>query len=356
MTPPTRPDEPVGAGAPDGAPDGGAAPETARPSGGTPGPLRGWRVLVPRGGEWGERVTSLVEDQGGEAVVVPLIEFAPPTDLTSYDSVITALARGEYDWLVVTSSTTVMSLAGRVATLANRGRQTPGTALATFVGETRVAAVGPGTARSLERVGVAPALMPSGERSARGLLAEFPRADDGTPGSLGRPGRVLLPQSDLAEATLADGLRELGWQVDEVVAYHTLSGPVPGAGLRTEVREGQFDAVLLSSASTVTNLVELVGPPPPTTAVCCIGPRTERAALDHGLRVHVVPEAASAEALVDALARYALGGPAHVSTLDAAPSDAPAAAPDAPAAPDLPADPDAPVATDAPEVPDEEAP
>lgn len=292
--------------------------------------LTGWRVLVPRGGEWGERVAAMLADHGAESVVVPLIEFAPPEDLTTYDSVLNGLARGDYDWLVVTSATTVQSLSARVATLVNRGRETPATALATFVGDTRVAAVGPGTGRALERLHVVPALLPSGERSARGLLADFPRAD-AAPTLGGRPGRVLLPQSNLAEPTLAEGLRELGWEVDVVVAYRTLSGPVPGEGLRTEVRTGGFDAVMLSSASTVSNLVELVGMPPPTTVVCCIGPRTEQAARDHGLPVHVVPPAASGEELVEALARYASGAPAGsptgVTAPDAEPAGEPAAGP-----------------------------
>lgn len=285
--------------------------------------LSGWRVLVPRGGEWGERVAAMLHEHGAESVVVPLIEFAPPTDLTSFDSVLNRLARGDYDWLVVTSATTVQSLSGRVVTLVNRGRETPATALGTFVGDTRVAAVGPGTARALERSGVTAALVPTGERSARGLLAEFPRADDAVR-LPGRPARVLLPQSNLAEATMADGLRALGWEVDVVEAYRTLSGPVPGESLRTEVRTGEFDAVMLSSASTVTNLLELVGTPPPTTVVCCIGPRTEQAARDHGLPVHVVPAQASGEELVDALAAYASGR---------APSATPGVSPDAPPTP-----------------------
>lgn len=291
----------------------------------TTGALAGWRVLVPRGGEWGERVADLLRTHGAEAVVVPLIEFAPPDDLTTYDSLLDSLARGDYEWLVITSGTAVQSLASRATTLANRGQKTPPEVLRTFIGETKVAAVGPGTARSLERHAVPAHLVPAGERSARGLLAEFPPMTDG-PGLLGRlPGKVLLPQSDLAEPTLADGLRELGWQVDQVVAYRTLSGQVTGTGLRDAVRSGAFDAVLLSSASTVTNLLELVGTPPPTTVICCIGPRTESAARDHGLPVHVVPVTASGEGLVEALARYAAGGVYPAPVTDALPVNPPPA-------------------------------
>lgn len=263
--------------------------------------LAGWRVLVTRGGDWGERVTELLAEHAGEAVVVPLIEFAPPDELTCLDSGLAALARGAYDWVAITSGTTVPYLAARAVLQADphsAAPLSPGAALAALLSMARVAAVGPGTAAALERIGVVADLVPLGERSARGLVAEFPPIADA------RTGRVLVPHSDLAEPTLADGLRAAGWRVDSVVAYRTLSGLVPGEELRAQVRSGAFGAVLLSSASTVANLIELVGTPPAQTVVCCIGPRTERAAIDHGLTVHVVPSTASAEGLVEGLVRH----------------------------------------------------
>src|SRR5690606_15556766 len=158
----------------------------------------------------------------------------------------------------VTSGTTVPYLAARATrhvSAASGEDPSPAVALAALLGNAKIAAVGPGTAAALERIGVTPDLLPSGERSALGLLADFP-APDPAPGA---GNRVLVPPSDLADPTLADGLRAAGWQVDDVVAYRTLSGPLPGASLREDVRSGGFDAVLLSSASTVTNLIELVG-------------------------------------------------------------------------------------------------
>ena len=282
------------------------------------GALAGWRVLVPRSGEWGERVRARLAEHGATAVVVPVIEFAPPSDLSAVDAAVGRLARGEYDWLTVTSATTVLALAGRAAAVAG-GRASE--ALSAVVGRTAVAAVGPGTARTLERHGVVPTLVPA-EYSARGLLAELAdvapadvapaagvpasgaRATSPTPG--GR--RVLVPQSDLAELTLADGLRAAGWDVDVVLAYRTVAAGRPPSSVADELREGRFDAVLLSSTSTVAGLLELVGTPPASTVVACIGPRTAAAASSAGLTVAVVPEVASGEALVDALAAHA--GPA----------------------------------------------
>lgn len=250
------------------------------------GALAGWQVLVPRGGEWGDKVVRLLAGQGATGVVVPLIDFAPPADPRPLDEALAALRDGAYAWVLVTSGTTVPSLAARAPDVG------------ALLGTVPVAAVGPGTGRALARLGVVPTLVPHGERSARGLLAEMPAPPPGG-------GRVLLPHSDIAETALADGLRAAGWDVDDVVAYRTVPGPPPDPSVVEDVVAGRVDAVLLSSASTVTALLELVGRPPGSTVVCCIGPRTEEAARAHGLTVHVVPPAAAAEDLVEALARHA---------------------------------------------------
>ncbi len=287
--------------------------------------LDGWPVLVPHGGEWGEKVTGLLAHHGAVATVVPLIEFAPPEDVAVLDTALVRLTEGAYDWVTITSGTTVTALAGRAAGIVNPtspAARNPSTALAAMIGRTQLAAVGPGTARVLERHGLTPHLVPTGEHSARGLVAEFPPpplpADPSAPSSA----RVLSPHSDLAEPTVVDGLRAAGWEVDDVVAYRTVSGPQPSSELREDVRAGVFRAVLLSSASTVTNLLELVGPPPPRTLVCCIGPRTVRAAEAAGLEVHVVPEHATAEDLVEALAQHGLAQHARATSSDAPSSDA----------------------------------
>lgn len=307
-----------------GAPAAGGSGTSGAAAGGAggPGALAGWRVLVPRSGEWGERVRARLAEHGATAVVVPVIEFAPPTDLPAVDAAVGRLARGEYDWLTVTSATTVLALAGRAAAVAGGPASE---ALSAVVDRTAVAAVGPGTARTLERHGVVPTLVPD-EHSARGLLATLvERVPAG--------GRVLVPQSDLAELTLADGLRAAGWDVDVVLAYRTVPAEQPPASVADELRTGRFDAVLLSSTSTVAGLLELVGTPPASTVVACIGPRTAAAATATGLTVAVVPEVASGEALVDALAAHAVHAADTRTAPTAPPHTAPAPTDAAPPAP-----------------------
>ncbi|KGM13040.1 uroporphyrin-III methyltransferase, partial [Cellulomonas bogoriensis 69B4 = DSM 16987] len=270
-----------------------------------PGPLAGWRVLVPRGGPWGRRVARMLSERGAEPVVVPLIEFAPPQDVAALDGALVRAAGGGHTWVVVTSATTVGAVTGRLPHLHAQGL-TSGDRWGEVLGGVRVAAVGPGTTRALTETGARVDLEPSGERSARGLVAEFPRPPRG-PG----PWRVLHPRSDLADATLRTGLTALGWEVDDVVAYRTVPGPPPPPQVGSDLTGGRVDAVLLTSASTVTHLVQRVGVPAAGTVVCCIGPRTREAAVDAGLGVDVVPGAASAEELLDALTAHALDNPRH---------------------------------------------
>jgi uroporphyrinogen-III synthase len=263
--------------------------------------LEGRRVLVPRGGDWGRRVAALLAAEGADAVVVPLIAFAPPDDVAALDAAVGRLRAGAYDWLAVTSRTTVTALAERIPAVLGAGA-----GLADLLAGTPVAAVGPGTARVLQEHGVDADLLPSGERSGAGLVEELVARGRRPGGGGGR--RVLVPHSDLAEPTVVDGLRSAGWVVDEVVAYRTVPGPPPGDDVVAAWRSGAIGAVLLSSASTARNLVDLLGAPPPSVVVCCIGSRTAAAARTLGLRVDVRPANASGEELVEALAAHAARG------------------------------------------------
>jgi uroporphyrinogen III methyltransferase/synthase len=144
-------------------------------------------------------------------------------------------------------------------------------------------------------------LVPSGEQSSEGLLADFPPYDE----VLDPINRVLLPRADIATETLAAGLIERGWEVDDVTAYRTVRAAPPPAEIRDAIKGGGFDAVLFTSSSTVRNLVGIAGKPNARTIVACIGPKTAETAREFGLRVDVQPETASVLSLIEALAEYA---------------------------------------------------
>jgi uroporphyrinogen III methyltransferase/synthase len=118
--------------------------------------------------------------------------------------------------------------------------------------------------------------------------------------------RVFLPRADIATDTLLAGLKELGWQVDDVTAYRTVRAAPPPAETREALKGGGFDAVLFTSSSTVRNLVGIAGKPHDSTVLACIGPQTAQTARELGLRVDVLSPHADVASLVEALAEHAL--------------------------------------------------
>ncbi len=62
-------------------------------------PLKGWRVLVPRGGPWGDRVAYDLRAQGATPVVAPMINIAATQDAQALESALADLAAGSFDWL-----------------------------------------------------------------------------------------------------------------------------------------------------------------------------------------------------------------------------------------------------------------
>lgn len=243
-----------------------------------PGRLSGLRVLVPRGGPWGQDVAAQLRRLGAEPVVAALVAFAPPDDPAPLDAAIRDLGLGRFDWLVLTSATTV-------DTLVTRGAAVPP--------DTKVAAVGAATRAACERTGIPVGLVPVEDRSAAGLAAALPAA----------AGRVLLPQSDLADPALARALAARGTDVRAVVAYRTIPVAADPA-VRDAAREGRLDAVLVTSGSVARQVAAQLGPLPAGTLVACLGPRTAAEAEAAGLRVAVVARDRTVAALVDALAAH----------------------------------------------------
>src|SRR5918993_5285770 len=169
-------------------------------------PLAGWRVLVPRGGPWGDGVAAALRARGATPVVAPMINFAPTDDQPALEAALAKLAAGEFDWLTVTSATTV-------DVLASYGAVIPET--------TKVAAVGETTAAALIAAGYHADIVPSEDNSARGLLEEWEAATDGQRGL-----RVLALRSAIAKQVLSIGLARAGHHVEAVVAYRTAGVPV----------------------------------------------------------------------------------------------------------------------------------
>jgi uroporphyrinogen III methyltransferase / synthase len=257
-------------------------------------PLFGWRVLVPRTKDQAGGTTDRLAEFGAVSLVVPTISVEPPRAPQQMERAVKGLVTGRYEWVGFTSVNAVRAVRERFEEFGLDARAFSGL---------KVAAVGGVTAAALRDWGIEPDLLPDGEQSASGLLAEWPPFDD----VLDPINRVFLPRADIATDTLVAGLCELGWEVDDVTAYRTVRAAPPAAEVREAIKTGRFDAVVFTSSSTVRNLVGIAGKPHASTVVACIGPATAKTAEEHGLRVDVLAAEANATALVDGLAEYGAG-------------------------------------------------
>jgi uroporphyrinogen-III synthase len=258
--------------------------------------LAGKRIVVTRGADQAGELDDLLRSRGAEPLPYPCIAIAPPVDTGPLDSAAHGLIAGEFDWLVLTSRTTVAVLAQHLRVLSAEGDSVMKDRAIS------VAAVGAATAEAAYReLGLNADLVPDesvAEALAAALLA---RAKPGA--------RILLCQADIARPVLANALRAGGIDVMPVIAYRTVVGS-GGIDLPALLAAGRIDALTFTSASTVRNLLQRLaaegGRSYTFAGVCiaCLGPVTATAAQQAGLPVHVMPAKHTIPALVQALEAY----------------------------------------------------
>lgn len=245
-------------------------------------PLAGWRILVPRGGEWGNGIAATLRQGGAVPVIAPMINFASTENADALADAFARLQAGEFDWLVVTSATTVDVLMSHAV-------QVPAS--------TRVVAVGETTGSALALAGYRVDFIPEKDNSARGLVKAWP--------ALAASGRVLVPQSNVPEESLVRGFALLGADAEFVTAYRTVGVPV-SAEVVADVASGRIGGVLITSGSVARQISDQLAPLPASTVVAAIGPRTAFDARKAGVPVDVIAENRTADALVEAFIEHVL--------------------------------------------------
>ena len=262
-------------------------------------PLFGRRILVTRAREQAGKTGTLLREKGADPVIVPTIEIHPPADPAPLQQAVTALGQGgqrnqgSYDWVVLTSANGVEKLWAEVQ---RQGKD------ARAFGRTRLAAIGPGTANALAKVGLTADLVPK-DNKGEGLAAELLAAiGDHKPW-------ILLARATVARDVVPDALRQAGCLVDVVPAYETRSPPRPFIeALAALLEANEIDAVTFTSSSTVEHFcaaldgraAELLA----NTCVASIGPITTETAERLGVRVDVTAETHTIPGLVTALERH----------------------------------------------------
>lgn len=243
------------------------------------------RIVNTRAVHQAAALSQMLAERGATVLHYPCLAIAPPEDTHALDDSLRELHAGAFDWLVITSVNTVLSLAQRLAALA---------LTLTEQADFRVAAVGDATAASIQAdLGLSVDLVP------RQFVAESLAYELVTMGAE----RVFLPESAIARPTLAHQLQANGVQVQVVEAYQTVIG-TGGIDLRAALQAGEVDIIIFTSSSTVRyclqRLAVIDGTDPlfESVTIACIGSKTAATAHQLGFNRVLVPQQFSLQALI----------------------------------------------------------
>ncbi len=258
-------------------------------------PLAGRTVVVTRPREQAGSLKTPLEALGAEVLVVPTIRIEP----RPLDDEVAAVLRElpAYQLVVFTSANAVRVFAGYLARGTEDGGMPAGPA---------VAAVGPATAKALERHGLSCRLVPD-EFVAEGLADALEGAEAAQAGA-----RVLIPSAREARDILPETLRARGAVVDVLPIYDTVTaGELAEPAGRVEAA----DYITFTSGSTARRLAGLLdaaegergGAGRPLSErlsgarLCSIGPITSDVLRELGLPVAVEAREYTAAGLVAAI-------------------------------------------------------
>lgn len=247
-------------------------------------PLFGKRVIVTRARSQASRLAAQLEDLGAEVLEFPTIEIVPVEDPRPLDEALKNIDK--YDWLMFTSSNAVRGLAARMDALGIDSRS---------LAHLKFGVNGPSTARALGEIGIKPDAIPN-EYLASAMIDLLNEREI-------TPRNVLFPRSSIGRETLANGLRDMGANVDEIVAYSTQSPANTGEHIRAAYEQG-VDYTTFTSSSTARNMVELLGGSPDlinTSRTVMIGPITADTVKELDINIDVMSPEQSIAGIIEAI-------------------------------------------------------
>ena len=266
--------------------------------------LAGLRVALPRL-KSDDAIAAALKTAGAQVDTFALTQTIP-IESAQLEQMRQRLASGYYAWVVLSSWRAAQAVLAQLNTLALAPASAPAPHSPTSA-PTHLAVVGQSTADWVNtHCALKPALVGAG--SAAKLLEVFPTPltapatpQQPTATAPVAPPTICLPQSQLAAPTLAQGLSQLGWQVDAVATYTTTPLTQLPAHLKTQWQAGAWDAVVVTAGSSAQALLQLLGPPPEKTAVVSIGQSTTARCRELGLRVDATAATPRAEHITQAI-------------------------------------------------------
>jgi uroporphyrinogen III methyltransferase/synthase len=250
--------------------------------------LGGLRVALARAAEEFNSPAPRLREFGAEVVYYPCLEMLPPDNLAELDRSLHDCCAGDFDWLLFTTASSVIAVAERIQANKLEPRK---------LKTVRIAAYGSNTRAAVHDLLHFDEIVP--ETHSHQELARAMRL---TPGM-----RVLLPLPAGARVDWAGLLSAYKAQVVPVVAYRAVMGQ-GGHELPAMLWSGDVDVIAFTSENNVRYFAQRLKYEGGSLAmldgvlIACIDPQTAAAARALGLRVAIVPQHHTANALAEAIA------------------------------------------------------
>ena len=253
-------------------------------------PLFGKRVLLTGTKPMCEKQREVLAADGAEAISFSLI-YTKKLSTPATEQAFTEIKN--YSWVVLTSSNGVQFFLDEL-----KERRMDIRSLAGL----KFAVIGAGTKAALEAAGIYADFVP-GRYSSRDLAAEW------IPG-LTAADKVLLLRAEEASSELTETLEAAGVPYTDVALYHTARDGRKAEELNRILPE--MDYITFASASAVKAFAAMAENPGDMTAkAVCIGPVTEKAAVQAGIPVYASAVVYTAEGIRDVLRKDNLKGKAN---------------------------------------------
>jgi uroporphyrinogen-III synthase len=230
------------------------------------GALSGRGIVITRPREHAVALAELIRAAGGDPVLFPTLEILPPDDAAAVAGVLARLS--SFQLAVFVSPTA----AARGCAMVRASAWPAGL---------RVAAVGAGTAKTLERLGCRDVISPPGEADSEALAA-LPELQDL------HDCAVVIFRGQGGREWLRTKLEERGARVEYAECYRRARPAADAGGLLARWQRGGIEAVSITSIEGLENFIVMLGPTGKgylcATPVFVPHPRIAAAARELGVR------------------------------------------------------------------------
>ncbi len=257
-------------------------------------PLFGKRIVVTRTREQAGELSKALLQLGADLIELPTIRIEPPENRLEFAEMVTHAH--EYDWLIFTSPNGVERFFDAFFSTYGDARS---------LGNPRIAAIGPSTAKKIESYRFTVDLIPE-QFVAEGLIKAFKKE------SIENLTMLWIKAAESREV-ISKELTKLGAIVDECIAYRTVPETEDLTGARTNLIENGADLITFTSSSTVDHFCALGIDWPSNCVAASIGPITSETLRQHQINPIIEAKKHDIPGLVAAIE-------AHFSNISRSPS------------------------------------